>query len=451
MSSTTIRPRDRDALLGALRAGVVPRTGLQHVQVGRAREVAEILRDIERIRDGGASMRLVIGDYGSGKSFFLSMARAVAMQAGLVCMTADLSPDRRLHASSGQARALAADLVRSMSTRTKPDGGALRSVVERFLSENVSERMEALREAPRGHELVAVIQAFAGAADGDSGAGEEAALRWLRAEWGTRTEAREALGIRGIVDDTDLLDHMQGLGLLCRLAGYGGLMICVDECVNLCRLQSAQARSANYEQVLRIINASLGGGTGGIGWMLGGTPEFLADPRRGLWSYEALRSRLAENTFAREGLVDLGGPVIRLPSLTTEEFWVLLGRLRDLFPALDLPDEALQAFMSRAASRLGDSAFRTPRLVIKSFLDLLAVLESNPGTEWQPLLAKAELQRDVPPGADEQPLTAAEEDDEAAVGANDEEDGGNGEAGSAVKNKNAASDSDPHGLAFFRV
>ncbi len=208
--------------------------------------------------------------------------------------------------------------------------------------------------------------------------------------------------MRSIIDDATVYDYLKVMGRFVTLAGYSGFLVVLDECVNLFKLVNAQARNANYEQILRIVNDTLQGSTGSIGFYFGGTPEFLMDSRRGLYSYEALRSRLAENTFARNGLVDLSGPVIRLQSLTPEDLYILLGKLRHVFACGDparylVPDDALQAFMSHCNKKVGEAYFRTPRNTIKAFLDLLAILEQNPGTDWRTMVGQVEIAPDVPP------------------------------------------------------
>jgi KaiC/GvpD/RAD55 family RecA-like ATPase len=410
---TSIPTKERDSAIQALRAGVVPRLGIRHVQVGRAREVAETVKDMARIADGGSAVRFVIGEYGSGKTFFLTLARNIAAEKKLVVMHADLSPERRLHATGGQARTLCAELVLSMSTRTKPDGGALASVLERFLGDVrkqaeaagrnaddvIRERLETVREGVAGFDFAeVVVRYWQGFEEGDE-ALKNAALRWLRAEYTLKTEAREALRVRSIVDDAGVYDHLKAISRLVRLAGYDGTLIVIDEMVNLHKLVNSQARNANYEQILRIVNDVLQGTAEQIGFYFGGTPEFLMDSRRGLYSYEALRSRLAENSFARGGLVDLSGPVIRLQSLTPEEMHVLIERLRLLWasgdPArLPVPDAALTSFLEHCSKKIGDDYFRTPRNTIRAFLDLLSILEQNPGAEWATLLGAVEITPD---------------------------------------------------------
>ena len=176
--------------------------------------------------------------------------------------------------------------------------------------------------------------------------------------------------------------------------------------VNLYKLQNAQARKQNYEQILRVLNDVLQGSTEGLGILFGGTPDFLLDTRRGLYSYEALQSRLAGNTFASNDLIDLGGPVIRLQNLTIEELLHLLERLRDVFASGDpanylVPDEGLHAFLDYCRSRIGEAYFQTPRNTVKAFVDLLSVLEQNPGSTWNERLGLLDIQADDGATADQ--------------------------------------------------
>lgn len=408
-----IRPRDRDTILTALRAGVVPRVGLHHIQVGRQREIEAMIRDVDRIAEGGSSIRFVIGAYGAGKTFFLFLIRQIALQRKLVVCQTDLSPDRRIHATGGQARTLYAELAKSLATRAVPDGGALRSVLESFVQKAneralargipieaaVREGLGDLREMVGGYDFAAVVAAYArGYEEGDSNL-QDAALRWLRGEYTTKTEAKAELGVRTIIDDAMVYDAIRLLARFVRIAGFSGLLVCLDELVNLYKLQSSQARKQNYEQILRILNDVLQGTTEGLGFILGGTPDFLLDTRRGLYSYEALQSRLAENSFATNGLADYTGPVINLPNLTPEELFHLLERLRDVFAAGKaedwlVPDAALHAFMEHCASRIGEAYFRTPRNTVKAFVDLLAVLQQNPGADWRELLGTVDVAED---------------------------------------------------------
>jgi len=419
MSESSIRPRDRDAILQSLAAGVVPYRGQQYIQVGRALEVGAVIEDLDRLVDGGSAVRFVIGDYGAGKSFFLQLVRAVALEKGIVTMHADLTPDRRLHATGGQARTLYAELARNLATRTSPEGGALPSVVERFITtalqegksserpvqEVINSRLAGLAEMVGGYDFAAVVAAYWRGHDSGDAALTGAAVRWLRGEYTTKTDARVDLGVRTIVDDANVYDHLKLLARFVALAGYGGLLIALDEMVNLYKLANTVARRSNYEQILRIVNDCLQGGVEHLGFLMGGTPEFLTDTRRGLYSYEALQSRLAENAFAAGGLRDLSGPVIRLASLTPEELYVLLQKLRHVQASGDanrylLPDEALQAFMAHCSGRLGDRYYRTPRTTIKSFVQLLAVLDQNASADWRTLVGSAEVEVDRGPEPD---------------------------------------------------
>ena len=428
MPTSRIRPRDRDAIIQALRAGVVPKVGLRHIQVGRTGEIEELIRDIERIEDGGATIRFVTGEYGSGKTFFLNLVRLVALEKGMVCLSADVTPDRRLHASGGQARSLYAELTRNASTRTKSDGGAMASIVERFAMQAVRaaetnnrepaavirDSLAHLQELTGGYDFATVISRYWEGFDTDNDELKTAALRWLRAEYSTRTDARMALGVRTIVDDASVYDQLKLLSLFVRQAGYQGLVVSLDELVNLYKLTSSRARQSNYEQILRILNDVLQGTARHLGFILGGTPEFLMDTRRGLYSYEALQTRLAENTFARDGLVDLSGPVIRLANLTPEDMFILLTNIRRVMQEGDsaLPDEALTAFMSHCSQRIGDAYFRTPRNTVTAFVNMLSILAQNPSVDWRSLIGSVDVADD---SADDVTISPGEEtDDELA-------------------------------------
>jgi hypothetical protein len=412
---TTVRPREREALMQALRAGVVPRTGQYLIQVGRLKEIEGLLKDIAGIADGGTALRLIVGEYGSGKTFFLNLVRSMAMAKNLVTASADLNPDRRLHGTKGQARSLYAELIKNLSTRNKPDGGALAGIVETFIFNAETEaqakgvdldrvirgKLARLSEMVNGYDFAKVIGAYCSAhVDGNQDL-QENAIRWLRGEFATKTDARSSLGVRVIVDDANYYDQLKLMSLFFRLAGYSGFLICLDEMVNLYKLSNPQARNANYEQILRIVNDTLQGDSQGLGFLLGGTPEFLTDTRRGLYSYTALQSRLEENTFAKgANLVDYNHPVLRLSSLTPDDFLELLGKIQLVFVFGDetrvpLPDEALVAFMNHCHERVGDAYFRTPRTTIRAWVNLLSILEQNPGIDWRVLLGQTVITKDL--------------------------------------------------------
>ncbi|MDQ1248818.1 MAG: hypothetical protein QG597_3192 [Actinomycetota bacterium] len=405
MTATKIRPRERDAIIHSLRSGVVPRTGQHHIQVGRAEEVRAVVCDLDRIADGGSGTRFLIGEYGSGKTFFLNLLRTIAMEKRFVTIHADLSPDRRLHATRGQARSLYAELMRNMATRGKPDGGALATVVERFVTQALTDarthnvapehvirqRLSELSEMVGGYDFAEIVAAYWTGHDTGNEQLKTDAVRWLRGEYATKTDARASLGVRTIIDDANFYDQLKLFARFTTMAGFAGLFVCLDEMVNLYKLANTQARNANYEQILRIVNDSLQGNAAHLGFLLGGTPDFLLDTRRGLYSYQALQSRLAENTYATGGLVDYSGPVLRLDGLTPEDFYVLLTRLRHVYASGDsaaylLPDDALYQFMQHCNNVIGDTYFRTPRTTVKEFLNLLAVLEQNPGSDWRSLI-----------------------------------------------------------------
>jgi len=402
-------PQERDAIVQALQAGVVPRLGLHHIQVGRARELEALVGDLDRVGRGGAALRFVIGQYGAGKTLLLNLLRLVALERNLVVVCADLGPSRRFHARDGEARLLYGDLVASMATRAMPEGGALSAVIEHFVSESIVEaqreklslgevvdgRLGSLRELPFGYAFADVLTRYALAFERGDRSAKTAAMRWLRGEFSTRAEARAALGVREFIHDTHLYDCLKLLARFAALCGYGGLLVALDEMVNLYKLGS-HARAANYEQLLYVLNDVLEGRAAHIGFLMGGTPEFLMDARRGLYSDPALESRLAQNRFIRDGRFDGSSLVIPLENLTPEHLFVLLTKICRVFAAgksggASVPDEALVRFMEHCSTKLGEAYFRTPRQTVTAFVNFLSVIEQNPQTHWRDLLGEIDV------------------------------------------------------------
>ena len=409
MSKKRIRSKERTTIIKALRAGVVPGIGLQHIQVGRSGEIAAMIRDLEYVKDGGSTVRFIIGEYGSGKTFFLNSIRLIALEKKMVVANADLTPDKRMQSTGGHARALFSALVNNLSTRTKPEGGALTSVVERFISQTqqdaatneksvdklILERLAELQEYVSGFDFAKVLVQYWYAHENDEEILKAACLRWLRGEYPNRTSAKRELQVDSIIEDANYYDYLKLMARFVRLAGYEGLIVCLDEMVNLYKMNHKVSRSRNYEQILGIVNDNLQGRAVGLGFLFGGTPEFLMDTYRGLYSYEALQTRLAVNSFMQDGIVDLSGPVIRLQNLSPEDLFVLLANIRNVFASGKsennlVPDEALKAFMEHCSGHIGDAYFRTPRSSVRAFTDFLSVLEQNPQVKWPQLLSPCE-------------------------------------------------------------
>ena len=409
-----IKSKERDSIIQSLKAGVVPRTGIQHIQVGRAKEIEAIFKDINRIAQGGSAFRLIIGEYGSGKTFFLNVIRSIALEKKLVAVNADLSPDRRIHASAGQARNLYSELMRNMATRTRPQGNALTAVVERFVnsaqqeaektgtsvSSVINDRLSSLAEHVGGYDFAKVIEAYWRGHENDDDELKSNAIRWLRAEYSTKTDARKALGVGAFISDNSFYSSLKLMSLLVKQAGYEGLLVVLDEMVNLYKLNSKQARTSNYEQILGMLNDCLQGTAEHLGFLLGGTPEFLLDPRKGLYSYEALQSRLAKNSFAQKaGVIDYSSPTLHLNNLTPEELYLLLKNIRHVFASGDeteylVPDKALEAFLLHCSQKIGEAYFRTPRNTIRAFADMLSVIEQNKNITWNNLIDSIEIQEE---------------------------------------------------------
>lgn len=434
--ATVINRRESSALMNSLTAGVVPRIGLRHIAVGRQNEVNAFLHDLSTIEDGGSSFRLVSGQYGSGKSFLLQMIRNNAMERGFVVADADLSPERRLTGTKGQGLATYRELMQHLSTLTRPEGGALESILQKWISslqaavakengyrpgdpqiiqavsESIGDILAELSEMSYGFAFGAVIDSYwRGMKTGDDLL-KQSALRWLRGEFATKTEAKQCLPVDCIIDDQSWYEFLKLFALFVKKADYKGLLVFMDEGVNLYKISHKQARDSNYEKILTIFNDTMQGKAQYIGVFLSGTPQFIYDERRGLFNYEALRSRLADNRFGAQGFVDYSSPVIKLNQLTPEEIFLLMERLCELHGAhysyqCTLSAEDLTAFLNTVVSRLGADQLLTPREITRDFLGLLNILHQNPDVTFDTLVKE---QGFSVKGAEKNPEQVEEED-----------------------------------------
>lgn len=419
--SANINRRESSALINSLTAGVVPRIGLRHIAVGRQQEVNAFLQDLLTIEDGGAAFRFVCGPYGSGKSFLLQMIRTNAMERSFIVMDADLSPERRLTGTKGQGLATYRELMQHLSSRTRPEGGALESILQKWISsiqssvarehglkpgdpalidlvsETISDVLSELSEMAYGFAFATVLNAYWRGMKTADEALKQSALRWIRGEYANKTEARKALPVDSIIDDQNWYEFLKLFAVFVKKADYKGLLIFLDEGVNLYKINHKQARESNYEKLLTIFNDTMQGKARHLGVVLSGTPQFINDERRGLYSYEALRSRITENRFAAQGYVDYSSPVIRLQQLSSEEIYLLLERLCEVHGAhysytCKLGQNELTAFMNTILSRLGADQLLTPREVTRDFIGLLNILYQNPDTTFDMLIQSKDFQ-----------------------------------------------------------
>jgi len=397
--------RIANILVNALKGGVVPRVGLEYITVGRAQEIAAILHDIDMISDGGASFRFIVGKYGSGKSFLLQTIRNYATAKGFAVVDADLSPERRFAGTKGQGLATYKELLRNLSTKSKPDGGALPLVLEKWISgiqsmiktqtdldgEALEKQVEkqifavagSLEGMVNGFDFAKAIVTYWRAYRQDDAVMKSNVLRWFRGEYASRREAKADLDINFIVTDETWYDFLKIFAVFLVSAGYNGLLVLIDELVNIFKIPNSITRHNNYEKILTIYNDVLQGKASHIGFLMGGTPQCIEDKYRGIFSYEALRSRLAEGHFASDDIKDLSAPIIRLQMLTQEEMYVLVEKLRDIHAQLydyapSLKHDDLVYFLTVEYNRVGADTHITPREIIRDFIELAGILHQNP-------------------------------------------------------------------------
>ncbi len=412
--------RISQTVLNSLKGGVVPRIGLPYITVGRKNEIEALLHDVAIISEGGASFRFIVGRYGSGKSFLLQTIRNYAMDRGFIVADADLSPERRLQGTRGQGLATYRELISNLSTKTKPEGGALTLVLDRWISAVQSEAARetgflpgdptltaavdqkiytvtsSVSELVHGFEFATLLSAYYHAyCSGDDGT-KAKVVRWFRGEYTLKREAKEELGINVIITDDDWYDYLKLFAVFFRLAGYTGMMIMIDELVNIYKIPNAITRQYNYEKLLTMYNDTLQGKARYLGFIMGATPQALEDKRRGIYSYEALRSRLTEGRFSKPGMRDLLAPVIRLEPLTAEEMLVLCEKLSDMHAGLYgyeriVTTDDLVSFLKVEYERIGADQNITPREVIRDFIELLDLLYQNQGMSISALLTSDEF------------------------------------------------------------
>jgi len=407
--------RIAQTVLGSLKGGVVPRIGLPYITVGRKNEIGALLHDVEIIAEGGASFRFIVGRYGSGKSFLLQTIRNYVMDRGFIVADADLSPERRLQGTRGQGLATYRELIGNLATKTRPEGGALSLILDRWINNVQSEAVQetgltpgdpdltatvdkkiyavtaSLRELVHGFEFARLVSIYYHAYLAGDDETKAKVIRWFRAEYNLKKEAKEELGVNLVITDDDWYEYLKLFATFFRLAGYAGMMVMIDELVNIYKIPNAITRQYNYEKMLTMYNDTLQGKAKYLGFIMGATPQALEDKRRGIYSYEALRSRLAEGKFSRPGARDLLSPVIRLEPLTPEEMLVLCEKLADMhaglynYPRRVVTDD-LAVFIKIEYGRIGADQNITPREVIRDFIELLDLLYQNPSLEPVTLL-----------------------------------------------------------------
>jgi hypothetical protein len=404
--------KERDVLLKSLRMGMAPKIGLQHIQVDRADEIKAMIDDLELIANGSAVVRFIIGPYGSGKTFFLHLTKLVSIAKGFITTYADITLERRFARAGGshQATALYSEFMNNLAYDKFPDGGGLEDLLQNWLrsverqteeeggdSETVAlqlkQLLEPLNKIAKGHEFVRILGKYFEGIQNEDHTLKEAALRWLKAEYETKSSARDDLGIKcGIIEDSNILEYIKLFATFVVIAGYSGLIVSIDEVsVIPHHLMQPVTRNNNYAWIRNLMNDCITGQASQVGFILAGADELFDDQRRGFFSYRPLRDILKDDLLALSEDQDFTGPVIRLGNLGPEDLYLLLEKIRHVHALGDeqkyvVPDEAIVAFMAQCRKILGAESFLTPREVVKSYIRFLKVLENNHEKNWQELL-----------------------------------------------------------------
>ncbi len=405
-------------LLNSAGAGVVPRQGLEYIAIGREKEISAMVRDLDNIALGMGAFRFLVGKYGSGKSFLMGLMRTNAQEKGFVTADSDLTPERRFHGTSGQGLATFRELIRNLSCKAMPDSNALPSILttwfqslqlkgiteegfspeseelNTFVRNEIFKTCQELQGYVNGFDFAKALNCyFNGYTTGDDALMDDA-LRWLRGEFSAKTQARMSLlRINSVIDDQNWYDYLKLYAVFFRLIGYKGFAIFFDECVNLYKIPNRISRENNYEKILSMFNDTMQGKAPGLGIFLGATPQLIEDNRRGLFSYEALKSRLVPGKFAPAGKQNLLSPLIYLQRLTDNEIFALCKRLLLLHSSYYaykpvVTDEMILSFLEVAINRMGADEMITPREVTRDFLNILDFLYSDPSSDFNALIGK---------------------------------------------------------------
>lgn len=404
---STVPKRIASTIINSLKGGVVPRIGLPYIAVGRKTEIDALLHDIDIVEAGGASFRFIVGRYGSGKSFLLQMIRSYVMDRNFVVVDADLSPERRLQGTKGQGLATYRELIQNMSTKTRPDGGALSLILDRWINtiqtevlresnlsltdgriaklveQKIFSVVNSLEEMVHGFDFAKLLTLYYISSINSDDETKSKVIKWFRGEYPTKTDAKHELNVNTIINDDNWYEYLKLFAVFLVKAGYSGMLVLIDELVNIYKIPNSITRQYNYEKLLTMYNDTLQGKARYLGFIMGGTPQCIEDPRRGVFSYEALKSRLEESRFATETTKDMYAPIIRLQPLTYEELYVLIEKLAKIHSELfgyesTISEEEMITFIKIEYGRIGADANITPREVIRDFIELLNIVYQNP-------------------------------------------------------------------------
>ncbi|WP_242919717.1 ATP-binding protein [Pontibacter liquoris] len=422
-----IKPKEATAIVNSLLGGVVPKIGVQHITVGRSAEIEAFIKSLEDVKNGHSMVKFWIGDFGSGKSFMMHLLNTVALKQKFVVANADFTPDNRLYSNDGKAVALYSAIMDNIAIQTKPEGGALATLLEKWIEQVITKTSQdknipltQIREEQHlpliqrsimntineltdvgGFDFGVVVMKYYEGYISDNEQLRRNALKWLKGEYRTKTEARQDLGVREIIHDLNYYDMLKNFCKLFVSMGYSGFMINLDEAINLYKISTSVMREKNYEKVLAIYNDCFQGKVSNFFINFAGTKEVLENERRGLFSYHALKSRLETNKFETLAERDFSQPVIRLMPLNHTEIFVLLKKLKAIFDfnyktQLDITDEEIHQFMEEMFNKPGASEFLTPREVIRDFLNILSIIRQNPSIDKQHLFGDIEIHDERP-------------------------------------------------------
>ncbi|MDN4612315.1 BREX system ATP-binding protein BrxD [Arthrobacter burdickii] len=393
--SAEVSPRRRREVIDALRRGTVPANGLDLLAVGLDRFQGALADELDTVASGGATVKAVRGEYGTGKTFFARYLAELALKSGFATAEVQISETetplhkletvyRRITESLRTASVapsafrsildawlftLEDDAIAADPGLAEAGGVALEEATTRLLDDrlaSVSAKTPAFAQALRGYRS---------AVSGGDAPTADALAAWLGGQPHVSAVSKRAAGVRGDLDHFGALGFLQGLLLVLRDAGHPGLLVVLDEVETLQRVRG-DVRDKALNALRQLMDEVDSGRFPGLYLVMTGTPAFFDGPS-GVPRLPPLAQRLATD-FATDSRFDNPRAVqIRLAGFSHDSLVELGKRVRDLYSVgspssnrinLLVDDDYVSDLATGVAGRLGGRVGIAPRLFLKKLV-----------------------------------------------------------------------------------
>ena len=391
-------------IVTALNSGLVPRSGIENIMVGREDVLIQIEIDLDNVSTGLSLTKFIIGKYGTGKSFMQAAITQKGYAKNFVVSKVDFSPYRRLYNNDGMGRATYVEIIKNMTTKTS-SSNTIESIIEMWIGNqislfssepdfdltnenyinkiilNIKKEIKDMDTCFGGTDFSDVLTLYLKAYIEGNTEKQRECIKWISGEYPNVSLAKHDLGVSVIINDQNYYEFLKVICRFVVLAGYSGLIINFDEVVNLYKISIKTIRDKNYEMILRIFNDTIQGDVHNLFITFSGTPQFLEDEFKGLFSYGALKRRLSSNKYEDNDIYDYSQPVIKLRSLTNEEIFKLLKKLINIHELYykyesNISNEDIIEYIRVQFNNLENNKI-TVGEIVRDFFGLLNVLQKN--------------------------------------------------------------------------